>query len=127
MWDALAPIIGWLGLGGVSVAGLIAAAYFLPGFRKLFIEIAAAIAGAMALYGKGVRDGSRGKQAQWDRAVEKQNKKSDDARARAEHDAANGVRDGFDRDKKGRMPRLAADHLFKQDGHSGNREAGEGA
>lgn len=100
MWDAIAPIAGWIGLGGVSVAGLLAIAYFIPGFRRLAIEIGAAIAGALFIYTKGIRDGSKAKQAQWDAAIKKQNQRSDDARADAIRDESRGVRDGFDRDEK---------------------------
>lgn len=99
MFTALAPVIGWLGLGGGITAAALAAAWFLPLFRRLAIEIAIIAAVATTLYGKGVHDGSAFKQAEWDATNAKAISNGDAAHNNAVNDASRGVRDGFDRDK----------------------------
>jgi len=99
MFSALAPVIGWLGLGGAITAAAIAAAIFLPLFRRLAIEIAIVAAVATTLYGKGVHDGAAFKQAEADAAIAREIKNGDAAHNGAVDDAASGMRDGFARDK----------------------------
>lgn len=99
MFSALAPVVGWLGLGGAITAGALAAAYFLPLFRRLALEIAIIAVIATTLYGKGIHDGSVFKQAEWDAANASAIKRGDAARDGAAHDVDRGVSDGLNRDK----------------------------
>ncbi|MPZ58422.1 MAG: hypothetical protein GEU91_18405 [Rhizobiales bacterium] len=102
MPDWINPLFGWLGLGGVGIAGLLALAWFFPPFRKLALMVAGVVAAALAIYTKGSRDAARRKQAEWDKAEGKMVDKSNKARADAERDHAAGrLRGGdeFDRDR----------------------------
>ena len=87
-----------LSLATIVVIGLLALAWFVPFLRKWAIGAAGLVAGAAAIYAKGASDAAnraREKQA----AAEKQAIESGKAdRAAAEHDAAGGVRDGYNRD-----------------------------
>lgn len=53
LWHSTAA---WLGLGGVAIVGLAVAAWFIPGFRLLALEIGGGILAAGALMAKGARD-----------------------------------------------------------------------
>lgn len=50
------PLISHAGSGGLLIAGLLAAAYFSPVFKKEFVYAAGAIAIALFVYGVGVHD-----------------------------------------------------------------------
>jgi hypothetical protein len=87
-----------LGIGAITVAGLLAIAWYVPPLRSAALTAAGALIGLLAAYAKGVKDAS-------DRAKQKQataERQAVDAgtraRAGAERDAANGMRDGYDRD-----------------------------
>jgi hypothetical protein len=92
---------GWMALGGVSIAGLLAVAWFFPPFRRAALAIAAGVAAAAFIRQKGLNDGARKKQAQWDAAEGRMVDKSNAARADAERraDAGELPDDGFDRSK----------------------------
>ena len=101
MMDWINPLYGWLGLGGVSIAGLVAVAYFFPPFRKFALAAAGVVAAGLAIYTKGSRDAARRKQAEWDKAERRMVDKGNQARADAERDADAGrLSDAeFDRDR----------------------------
>lgn len=92
---------GWMALGGVSIAGLLAVAWFFPPFRKIALAIAGGLAAAAFIRQKGLNDGARKKQAQWDAAEKRMVEKGTAARRDAQRDADAGSLpdDGFDRDK----------------------------
>lgn len=92
---------GWLGLGGVVIAAALAVAWFFPPFRQLALTVAAAAAGAVALYSKGAADASRRKQAEWDAAERRMVDRSNKARSDAVRtvDAGRVSDDEFDRDR----------------------------
>jgi hypothetical protein len=98
MLQTLAPIVGWLGLGGTITAASLGAAYFFPLFRRLALEIAAIAAVATFLYGKGIHDGTAFKQAEWDAAVAAAVEHGKADRGAAERDIDRGLRDPYDRD-----------------------------
>jgi len=99
MFDWINPLYGWLGLGGGSVAALLALAWFFPPFRKWALGAAAIVAAAVGIYTKGSRDAAKRKQAEWDAAERKSVERGNKARADAERDVKSGkVRDKFDRD-----------------------------
>jgi hypothetical protein len=98
MLQALAPVLGWLGLGGALSAGALAGAWFLPGFRRLFIELAIVVAVASFVYAKGVHDGSTFKQAEWNAAEQAAVQRGKDADSAARRDVGDGLRDPYDRD-----------------------------
>lgn len=52
----MTTLLAWFGLGGVSIAGLLAAAYFSPVFKKYFLFGAGVVAVVLFVYGKGVHD-----------------------------------------------------------------------
>lgn len=87
----------WFGLGGISLAGLGAVAYFFPPLRKLAIQIGLAILAVMAIYGKGVRDATRKSKIEQEAERQKAIKAGNAARDAAMRDVADGVSDGFDR------------------------------
>jgi hypothetical protein len=98
---------GWMALGGLSIAGLLAVAWFFPPFRKYAIAAAGALAAASYVRQKGLNDGARKKQAEWDKAERGMVDKSTKARADAERTvAAGGVPDDdeFNVDRKVRRP-----------------------
>ena len=98
MPDWINPLVAWLGLGGVGIAGALAVAWFFPPFRKYALAAAGVIAAGLALYTKGSRDAAKRKQAEWDKAERKSGERGNKARADAERDVAAGrVRDKFDR------------------------------
>ena len=82
MMDIFNEVNAWLALGGLSLAGLIAIAWFFPPFRRLAIEIAAAIAAGMAIYAKGAHDAKRNEKAKQDAAVKRAEEKFDKIDAR---------------------------------------------
>jgi hypothetical protein len=92
---------GWMALGGLSIAGLLAAAWFFPPIRKYALVAAGALAAASAIRQKGLNDGARKRQAQWDAAEKRMVDKGNQARRDAVRDADAGSLpdDGFDRDK----------------------------
>lgn len=94
------PLVGWLGLGGISIAGLLAVAWFFPPFRKIALAAAGVMFAALSIYTKGSRDATKRKQAEWDAAERKSVERGNKARADAERDVAAGRvrRDKFDRD-----------------------------
>jgi hypothetical protein len=101
MFDWINPLVAYFGIGAVSIAGLLAIAWFFPPFRNLALMVAAGVAAALTAYTKGSRDGSKHKQGQWDRAEKNMVDKANKARADAERDADAGRLhdDEFDRDK----------------------------
>jgi len=96
IWHSVAIQIG---LGGTLVAGLLAAAYFLPPFRRWFIGAAGIVMAFLLAYAKGAKDAKRRadeKQAEAERqAIARGNKARDDAKRDV---AAGRVRDKWDRD-----------------------------
>jgi hypothetical protein len=98
MLHALAPVLGWLGLGGALSAGTLAGAWLLPGFRRLFIELAIVAAVASFVYAKGIHDGTTFKQAEWDAAEQAAVQRGKDADSAARRDVGGGLRDPYDRD-----------------------------
>jgi hypothetical protein len=97
MLAALAPVLGWLGLGGAVSVGALAGAWFLPGFRRLFIELAAVAAVASFVYAKGIHDGTSFKQAEWDAAERAAVQRGQNADGAARRDVDGGMRDPYDR------------------------------
>jgi hypothetical protein len=90
---------GWMALGGVSIAAALAVAWFFPPFRRVALAIAAGLAGAAFIRQKGLNDGARKKQAEWDKAERKMVEKGTKARADAQRRADAGkLSDEFDRD-----------------------------
>ena len=87
---------GWLGLAGVIVAACVAVGYFFPPLRRIAIEVAAVVIAATAIYTRGSRDEA----AKWNRAIEKDVQKGQQARSDAQRDVESGrVRgDGWYRD-----------------------------
>jgi len=71
MPDWINPLVGWLGLGGVSIAGLLAVAWFFPPFRKMALAAAAAMFALLTAYTKGSRDRAALEQRRKDEAVRK--------------------------------------------------------
>lgn len=61
----------WLGLGGVSIGGLIALAWFFPPLRKYAIAAAGVIAALLAAYTKGSRDRAELERKRRDQAVDR--------------------------------------------------------
>ena len=92
-------LVGWLGIGGLIIAALIAVAWFFPPLRTVAAAGAAGVAAALAAYGRGYRDATR-KQKELDEQRERDAiEAAKRARADAERDAASGVRDSHDRDR----------------------------
>jgi hypothetical protein len=91
--------VAWLGIGGAIIAACLAAAYFLPPFRRLALSAAGGVAAVLAIYAKGASDAKRREQAKQQAVEKKAVDAGTRARADAERDAAGGVRDGYDRDK----------------------------
>jgi hypothetical protein len=91
--------VAWLGIGGAIIAACLAAAYFLPPFRKLALSVAAGVAGFLAIYAKGASDAKRREREKQQAAEKRAVQSGQRDRAAAERDAAGGVRDGYDRDK----------------------------
>lgn len=50
------PLVAHAGAGGVLIAGLLAAAYFSPVFKKELVYAAIVVAVALFVYGVGVHD-----------------------------------------------------------------------
>lgn len=50
------PLIAHAGSGGLLIAGLLAAAWFSPVFKKEFVYAAVVVAVALTVYGVGVHD-----------------------------------------------------------------------
>lgn len=100
MMDWINPLWAYLGLGSLSIAGLLAIAWFFPPLRKYALAAGAVIAAALTIYTKGSRDAAKRKQAEWDRAERRMVDKGNQARADAERDADAGrlSDDEFDRD-----------------------------
>lgn len=72
MWpDWINPLVGWLGLGGVSIAGLLAVAFFFPPFRKMALAAAGVMFAALAIYRKGYRDNAELESQRREEAVRK--------------------------------------------------------
>lgn len=61
----------WISLGGVSVAGLIAAAWFIPFTRKYAVAAALGLGALLAAYIKGARDNAESERRKRDAAVER--------------------------------------------------------
>ena len=101
-WIALhifSSIWGWLGIGGLAIAGLLVVAYLFPPFRKNAIIVAAAIGGVLALSAKAARDARAANQRKWDKAEAKSVERGHEARADAESQVASGkAKDKFDRE-----------------------------
>jgi hypothetical protein len=100
MWDFLFhSAVAWLGIGGLAIVGLAVAAWFIPGFRMLALEIGGGILAATAIYAKGNRDEVR----KWSEAEQRAVDKGTQARADAMRDVGadpSGVRnDKFNRDQ----------------------------
>jgi hypothetical protein len=96
IWHSVALQIG---LGGLVIAGLLAIACFIPIFRNLALTAAGVLFGLLAAYAKGAKDASDHAKQEQAAAEGKAVDAGTAARAAAEHDAAGGVRDGYDRDK----------------------------
>lgn len=77
MFDWIDPLYGWLGLGGLSVAGLLAIAWFVPPLRNAAVAAAGVIMAAAAVYAKGNRDRAKLEQKRKDEAVRKVREKYD--------------------------------------------------
>lgn len=82
------PIVGHYGFGAVAVAGLVAASYFSPLFKKELLWVAGLVAAGTVCYAVGVNDGKARVQAQWDAARRVSVKKGEAARAGAIRDVA---------------------------------------
>ena len=99
------PMIGTFGTGTAILAGLLAAAWFSPVFKKEFLWGAAGVGGGLFLLATGVAIGEKRVRAQWQASVEATIKQGEKARTRAVRDVARrpagGVRptDRFDRDR----------------------------
>lgn len=102
-FSTLAPVVGWLGAGGAGVIVALAVAWFFPPFRRIALEVAAVLAIATTLYGKGISDGSAYIQAKWDAQelqITERNAKARSDAERTVRDNPDGVRnDPNDRDK----------------------------
>jgi hypothetical protein len=95
VWVGLAgiwPLIGYFAGGGALVAGLLAAAWFSPVFKKELIWAAAVVAAFMAAFTLGVVNGEKRVRAQWTAAEQftaEQSKQSlEDAKRTVKRDAA---------------------------------------
>lgn len=87
MWDFLwHSIWGWVGGAGLIVVACAAVGYFFPPLRRVAIEIAGVVLAATAIYAKGTRDESK----KWDRAIERDVKKGQQARSDAQRDVDAG-------------------------------------
>lgn len=86
--DFFAPLIGWAGLGSMTVAGALAVAWFFPPLRRLALEVAAIAAVATVLYWMGDRNGATRIQEKWDAAVARAIEEGAKARSDAESDVA---------------------------------------
>lgn len=64
-------IAGWLGTAGIVVVICGVVAWFVPGFRRIAIEIAAVVIAAATIYTKGNRDRAALEQQRKDEAVKK--------------------------------------------------------
>lgn len=93
LWHSTAA---WLGIGGLAIVGLAVAAWFIPGFRVLALEIGGGILAAGALMAKGAHDEKLRNETRKDEAVEKA--KADyakiDARPDTPDTTAGRLRDG---------------------------------
>jgi Na+/glutamate symporter len=109
VWVGLAgiwPLIGYFAGGGTLVAGLLAAAWFSPIFKKELIWAAAVVAAFMAAFTLGVVNGEQRVRAQWTAAEENSIKRAEDARKDAERTVARkpsrwmrNNRDAYNRDR----------------------------
>jgi hypothetical protein len=61
----------WLGLGGASIGGLLALAWFFPPLRKYALLAAGVLATLLAAYSKGSRDRAALERKRRDQAVDK--------------------------------------------------------
>lgn len=64
-------IDAWIAVGGLSLAGLLAVAWFFPPFRKIALQAAAVIGAAMFIYGKGAANARKKEKEKRDAAVAK--------------------------------------------------------
>ena len=95
-----ASFLSWLGIGGLIAVGALILGYFFPPMRRIAIEIAVAVVTFGIIYATGRREGRVAKQAEWDQAEQRSIERGKKARDEAESDAARGIDDGFDRDRK---------------------------
>jgi hypothetical protein len=84
----LLPLILQFGISGSLIAGLLAAAYFSPVFKKDFIWAAAVVAAFSIAIAVGVSLGEKRVQAQWDAASAVTLENAKKARAGAVRDVA---------------------------------------
>lgn len=82
------PLISHAGSGGLLIAGLLAAAYFSPVFKKEFVYGAIGVAVALFVYGVGVHD---------------EKVKRDAAEQRVQTSVDNAVKDAITSQKKDRF------------------------
>lgn len=89
--------------GVLVVAGLLAAGWFFPPFRKWLWGLAGIVAALLAAYTKGARDAKRETKREWNDAIEHDVEAGREARNHAERVVrSGGVRgDEWDRDKGG--------------------------
>lgn len=87
---------GWLTVAGLIIAALAAVAWFVPLFRRWAIEGIVIVAGASAIYLKGVADRSKREKELKDAAVKKNQDAFDkiDARPDTPSDVDKRLRDG---------------------------------
>lgn len=100
MWEFIfGTIWGWIGTAGVVVIICVAVGYFFPPLRVIAIEIAAVVISAASIYAKGNRDEA----AKWNKAIDRDAQKGQQARNDAVRDVDAGrVRgDVWDRDPRG--------------------------
>lgn len=97
---ALSALWVWLGAGTLIAIGCGVAAFFIPNWRREFIEAAIVAAVATWLYGKGAADEHTRMKAVITKQIDKANAKGDAGRAKAlkDFDAASDLPDdGFSR------------------------------
>lgn len=83
IWHSVAAQIG---LGSALIAGLLAAAYFLPPFRKWFLGAAGIVLAFLLAYAKGARDNAKAEQVKKEKAVKKARDSYDKIDARTDDD-----------------------------------------
>jgi len=90
----------WLsfGLAGVVVIICVIIAIYVPPLRKLAILVGGATLGAIAAYGKGVRDAKAREDARHAAAEDRSVATGEADRKRADSSAASGMPDGGNRD-----------------------------
>lgn len=87
---------GWLSVAAVIIAICGVIAWFVPLFRRIAVEIIVLVAGASAIYLKGVADRSKREKELKDAAVKRNQEKFDqiDARPDTSDDVDKRLRDG---------------------------------